>query len=186
MTQQTVKKGQGKFTWQDYLAWPDDERWEVIDGRAYDMTPSPTTRHQRIVGNFFRILANRLSGGACAVFVAPLDVYFDDSNFVQPDVMVVCDKVKIRDRIHGAPDLIVEVLSPATSLKDKREKKSLYERFGVSEYVIVYPEEMFVERYFLADGRYGEADVLGVEDALPMRFLEGVEVSLREVFDANL
>jgi Uma2 family endonuclease len=127
-------------------------------------------------------LANRLAGGPCAVFVSPLDVYFDDFNFVQPDVFVVCDTSKVRERVFGAPDLVIEVLSSSSSIRDKREKKDLYERFGVKEYVIAYPEEAFIERYVLAGSRYGEPDILGPEEVLAMRFLEGIEIRLSEVF----
>jgi Uma2 family endonuclease len=173
-----------KFTWSDYLTWPDEERWEVIDGVAYNMTPSPTSRHQMLAGNFYRILANRLSGHRCRVFIAPLDVYFDDTNFVQPDVLVVCDEKKIKDRIYGAPDSVLEVLSPRTSLKDKREKRSLYERFGVKEYIIIDPLEEYVERFYLADGGiYGKGEVFGPLEVLPLRALEGVTVNLWEVFE---
>ncbi|MBI1865597.1 MAG: Uma2 family endonuclease [Nitrospirae bacterium] len=178
-------KGEKKYTWQDYLAWPDEERWEVIDGVAYGMTPSPSSRHQVVAGNFFALVRERLRGKSCRVFVAPLDVYLDDFNFVQPDVMVVCDEKKIRDRIYGAPDLVVEVLSPATSLKDKREKKDLYEKFGVREYVIVHPEEMLVERFFLSEGGFKGPDVFGSQEVLPLLFLDGVEVLLWDVFEVE-
>jgi len=180
-----LERANKKYTWQDYLAWPDEERWEVIDGEAFNMTPSPTSRHQIVAGNFFSLLREKLKGGPCRAFIAPLDVYFDDSNFVQPDVLVVCDETKIEDRIHGAPDLIVEVLSPATSLKDKREKKNLYERFGVKEYVIVHPDEMFVERYSLAEGSFGEPDVLGAKEVLALRSLEALEIPLWDVFEVT-
>ncbi len=172
-----------KYTWQDYETWPDEERWEVIDGEAYDMTPSPTPRHQILAGNFYRKVADRLAGKPCLVFIAPLDVYLDDYNFVQPDVLVVCDQTKVRDRIHGAPDVIVEVLSPSTALKDKREKKVLYERFGVREYVIVHPEELLIERYWLEEGRFKGPDLLGAAEVLALRALEGIEVPLWEVFE---
>ncbi|MBI3600412.1 MAG: Uma2 family endonuclease [Nitrospinae bacterium] len=181
-----LKKEKNKrYTWQDYLTWSDEERWEVIDGKAYDMSPSPTFRHQNIVVNFGGLLRTKLISGFCRVCVAPLDVYFDDYNFVQPDVFVVCDKNKIKDRIYGAPDLIVEVLSPATSLKDKREKKSLYERFGVREYIIVYPEDIFVERYCLKDGRYSEAEVFGPQEAITLCLVDNIEIPLWEIFEVE-
>ena len=149
------------------------------------MTPSPTAKHQRIVTNFGRILGNKLTGGPCATFAAPLDVYLDDNNFVQPDVMVICDEKKIKDKVYGAPDLIIEVLSPSTSLKDKKEKRVLYEKFGVKEYIIVHPEEMFIERYRLEKSRYKEPDILGAEDVLKLSCLEDIEVSLWEVFEVE-
>ena len=178
-------KGEKKYTWQDYLAWPDEERWEVIDGEAYSMTPSPSYQHQKVAGAFHAILREKLKGTRCVAAIAPLDVYFDDFNFVQPDVMVVCDKRKIRDRIYGAPDLVIEVLSPSTSLKDKREKKNLYEKFGVREYVIVHPEEMLVERFFLHEGGFRGPDVFGSQEVLPLVSLEGVEVPLWDVFESE-
>lgn len=177
------KKTERRYTWQDYLTWPDEERWEVINGEAYDMTLSPTERHQRIVINFGSILRTKLSSSPCQVYVAPLDVYLDDLNFVQPDVFVVCDKAKIRDRIYGVPDIVIEVISPATSLKDKREKKTLHERFRVREYIIVHPDEMFIERYSLADDRFKEPDIIGAEEVLNLSFMEGIDIPLWEVFD---
>lgn len=178
-------RGEKKYTWQEYLTWPDDERWEVIDGAAYDMTPSPSFQHQKVAGAFHAILREKLKGTRCVAAIAPLDVYLDDFNFVQPDVLVVCDEKKIRDRIYGAPDLVVEVLSPSTSVKDRREKKSLYEKFGVREYVIVHPEEMLVERFFLGEGGFGGPDVFGSQEVLPLLFLEGMEVPLWEVFEVQ-
>lgn len=179
------KKAEKKYTWNDYLTWPDEERWEVIDGEAYDMTPSPIARHQRLVSNLNWILKNKIAGGPCVTFVAPLDVYLDDYNFVQPDVFVVCDERKIKDRVYGAPDLIIEVLSPSTSLKDKRKKKTLYEKFGVKEYIIVHPEEMFIERYCLSEGGFKEADIIGAGEVLTLCSIEGIEIPLWEVFEVE-
>lgn len=194
------KEGGKKYTWQDYLTWPDEERWEVIDGVPYKwheekgrtmktetvgMSPSPSERHQAITFNFAAHLKEKIKGAACRVYVGPLDVYYDDYNFVQPDVFVVCDKNKIKDRIYGAPDLIIEVISPYTSLKDKRTKKILYERFGVREYILVYPEELFVERYCLEKGKYGESEVFGSQEILPLCSLEGIEVPLWEIFEVE-
>lgn len=181
-----AQKKDTKYTWQDYLGWPDTERWEVIDGTAYNMTPSPSVRHQTLAGNFFSIMDKHLKGKLCRVFVAPLDVYLDDLNFVQPDVMVICDKTKIRDKIYGAPDLIIEILSPATALKDKREKKALYERYGVKEYVIVDPLDQFVERFFLGqDGTYDKGELYGPQEVINLKSLEGLEISLWEVFEVE-
>lgn len=178
-------KDDKKYTWQDYLTWPDSERWEVIDGTAYNMTPSPSFNHQKIVGNIYGILREKLRGKPCTPAIAPLDVYYDDTNFVQPDVMVVCDKSKIKDRIYGAPDLIIEVLSPHTSLKDKREKKGLYERFGVKEYIIADPLEQYVERFFIGHDGYSKGDVFGPKEVMPLKSLEGLEINLWEVFEVE-
>lgn len=185
MVYQIKKNADRKYTWQDYLTWSDEERWEVIDGVAYDMSPSPTPRHQIIAGNIYRILGNNLHGKPCRPLIAPLDVYLDDFNFVQPDVMIVCDKEKIKDRIYGPPDLVIEVLSPSTSLKDKRIKKSLYERFCVKEYILVHPEEMFIERYSLIESKYREPDIFGPQEVLNLTSVEGIDISLWEVFEVS-
>jgi len=194
------KKADRKYTWNDYLTWPDEERWEVINGVAYDMSPSPTPRHQIITGNFFSILKDKLKGKRCRPLIAPLDVYFDDYNFVQPDVLVICDEKKIKDRIYGAPDLVIEVLSPSTSLKDMREKRALYEKFGVKEYIIVSPENMFIERYSLLTPplppgemievkgdvkKFKEPDILGSNEVITLSSLEGIEIQLWEVFEVE-
>ncbi|RME64394.1 MAG: Uma2 family endonuclease, partial [Nitrospirae bacterium] len=125
-----VKK-KGRFSYQDYLTWPEDERWELIDGEAYCMSPAPKVKHQRILNNLAYEFTRQLKEG-CKHFIAPTDVVLDEFNVVQPDLFVVCSKKKItEDNIQGAPDLVVEITSPATELKDRREKKALYERFGV-------------------------------------------------------
>lgn len=172
-----IKKDKGKkITWQDYLTWPPDERWEVIDGEAYDMSPSPTERHQTIVLNFAVHLKERLKNSSCRVYTAPLDVYFDEYNFVQPDVFVVCDRNKIKERISGAPDLIIEVLSSFTAIKDRKDKKDLYERFGVREYIIVHPEEHYIERFLLKEGRYGEPDIFGSQEVFKSAIFDSLEI----------
>jgi len=131
---------QARYTVADYLNWPDDERWELIAGEVYNMSPAPTVKHQSIVGDFYNQLKQQLKGKSCVPYVAPLDVVLSDNDVVQPDVLVVCDPAKITEKnIQGAPDLVVEVLSPGTALKDMREKKALYERSGVREYVVIDP-----------------------------------------------
>lgn len=174
-----------KYTYKDYLEWPDDERWELIEGIAYNMTPAPSLKHQSIVVNLSRVLGNKLAGNPYRVFVAPTDVVLSEYDVVQPDVIVVCDKKKFTEaNIQGAPDLVVEVLSPNTSLKDKREKKSCYEKYGVREYVIVDPIENYVERFYLEEGSsYSKGDVFGPEEILPLISLAGMEIPLTEVFE---
>ncbi len=179
-----VLKPEKKYSYKDYLQWPNEERWELIGGVAYNMTPAPSTRHQRIVGNFSYIFGNQLTNKPCILFIAPTDVVLSEYDVVQPDILVVCDKEKITEpNIQGAPDLVVEILSPATALKDKREKKELYEKHGVREYIIVDPVENYVERFQLQnDGSYNKGDVFGPKEVLPLASLAGVEISLAEVF----
>ena len=181
------KESEKKFTRADYFTWPEDERWEIIDGDAYCMTPAPSIRHQDIVVNLVTQLKQKLSGGPCRTFVAPTDVVLSEYDVVQPDILVVCDKKKITDaNIQGAPDLIIEVLSPYTSLKDKREKKALYERFGVREYIIVDPLEQYVERFlFEDDGTYGKGEVFGTQEVLQINSLEGTDINLWEIFEVE-
>ncbi len=147
----TAKKMGNGFTYRDYLNWPEGERWEIIAGEAYAMTPAPSIRHQRISRYLSSLFAQFFKGSECESFSAPTDLVFDDQNVVQPDLLVVCDWNKITENnIKGAPDLIVEILSPSTALKDKREKKALYVQFQVREYLIVYPTEELVERLLIA------------------------------------
>lgn len=184
----TAKKMGNGFTYEDYLRWQDEERWEIIGGEAYLMTPAPSIRHQKISLRISALFAQFFKGRGCSAFAAPTDVVFDEQNVVQPDLLVVCDQSKITENnIKGPPDLIVEILSPSTALKDKREKKSLYERFGVREYLIVYPAEDLVERLVLGDdGRYAAPEVFGWEEVLPLAAFPDLRLDLWEVFDRQL
>ena len=169
------------YTYMDYLTWADNERWEIIDGGAYNMTPAPKVIHQSIVSNF-HIKLKTNPDNPCFTGIAPTDVVFDEHNVVQPDVFVVCDETKItEDNIKGAPDFVVEVTSPSTSLKDKREKKNLYEKFGVKEYMLVYPEDELVERFILRDDKYGAPDVFNWDETVKIETLS-LDVHLWEVF----
>ena len=183
----SVKKAAQKYTWDDYRTWPDNERWEIIDGVAYNMTPAPSVKHQNVAGNFFCQLKQKLANKTCRPFIAPVDVILSEYDIVQPDVFVVCDKNKITEaNIKGAPDLVVEILSPATALKDLREKKNLYEKFGVKEYTVIDPLEEYVERFCLGgDGIYNKGEVFGPQEVLPLKSLEGIEVNLWEVFEVK-
>ena len=187
MTHPLMKKAVQKFTWDDYLTWPDDERWEIIDGVTYNMAPAPSVRHQNITGKLYSQLEQKLRDKTCRPFIAPVDVILSEYDIVQPDVFVVCDKNKITEaNIKGAPDLVVEILSPATALKDLREKKNLYEKFGVKEYVVIDTIEEYVERFCLgSDGTYNKGEVFGPQEVLPLKSLEGIEVNLWEVFEVK-
>jgi Uma2 family endonuclease len=183
----TAQKRHAKLTYADYKTWPDNERWEIINGEAYAMTPAPSLNHQKILGNLHLKVAGFFLGKACSAFIAPTDVVLDETNVVQPDLLVVCDKNKMTGaNIQGAPDLVVEVLSPSTSLKDKREKKALYERFGVREYLLVSPEDALVERYSLVDGKYTISDILNWDEKLRLSAFPELEINLWEIFDKEL
>jgi Uma2 family endonuclease len=182
-----------QYTVADYLQWPDDIRCELIDGIIYDMSPAPVIEHQRLssVLHFalFRALEDRKGGsdggcGDCQLFTAPIDVVLGPDTVVQPDLIVVCDSEKLANGryVDGAPDLVVEILSPSTALKDKREKRNLYERVGVAEYLIVDPAEFYVEQYRLkANGEYGLPDLLGSRDVLTFALIPGWSKPLSEL-----
>lgn len=165
MTQPLLEPQQGGFTYGDYCRWPDDERWELIDGEAYAMA-APGLAHQTVVGEMFRQIANHLVGKPCRPFVAPFDVRLprgneaddDVTTVVQPDISVVCDPAKLDERgCRGAPDWVIEVLSPSTAAKDQIQKLTTYERAGVREVWLVHPTDHVVIVYTLsADGCYGK------------------------------
>jgi len=179
-----AKKIEERFTYQDYISWPDNERWELIDGVPYNMTPAPSTNHQGVAGNFYAILNVSLKGKKCRPFMAPTDVVLSDDGVVQPDVLVVCDKSKITDKnIQGPPDLVIEVLSPSTALKDKREKKWLYEKYDVKEYILIDPVEMYVEQFYIREnGKYAEGNLFAPDETIKLFSLSGMKISLPEVF----
>ena len=181
------------FTYSDYLAWPEDQRWEVIDGAPFDMTPGPETAHQEVSSNLHGILWAFFEGKPCRVFSAPFDVRLPKrgetedkaSSVVQPDVMVVCDPAKIDVKgILGAPDFIIEVLSLSTASKDHIIKRALYERHGVKEYWLVHPLDRIVTVYRLvAKGRFGPAQILDGEGLkLEISHFPGLLVDFSRVF----
>ena len=136
----------------DNLAYQDDfvakRREEVIDGKLVMMSPRPTVNHNRVAFNIAVLFDHYLKGKKCTPFSDGVDLYLDDNNRFVPDMMVVCDPDKIKpDGIHGAPDLVVEVLSPGTARNDKTHKKDVYARYGVREYWLVSPADKFVEIY---------------------------------------
>jgi Uma2 family endonuclease len=184
MSKAAWPNGSQRFTYEEYRQWPPEERWELIDGRAYGMTPAPSTNHQTVVSNVHFLLRSRLKDTPCRVFSAPTDVVLSEYDVVQPDVLVICDPGKITPAcIQGRPDLVVEVLSPSTVLKDRREKKRLYEGFGVPEYVLLHLDPPYAEHYILGkDALYGREETLGPDEVLTLALLGGVEIELKEVF----
>ena len=183
-----VRKSEQHYTYRDYRQWPEDERWELIDGVAYSMA-SPSTAHQHISMELAWRLRTFLDGKPCRVLAAPLDIFFprireqdedDVDTVVQPDIIVVCDSGKQRERgIWGAPDLAVEILSPSTSRKDLNEKYRLYERSGVREYWVIDPVGRWTQQYVLAaDGRYAPEVTLVNEGVIASAVLEGFAIEI--------
>lgn len=186
-----LKKG-NNFTYGDYINWPDDERWELIDGYAYNMSPAPSRRHQQISRELEIPIGVFLADKPCEVYDAPFDVRLpeadeDDEDIytvVQPDIVVVCDEKKLDDKgCRGAPDLIIEILSPATSAKDMKIKLALYERHGVKEYWVVHPTDNIIMVFKLDKKKmYGKPVVYSEEDKISTPILEGLEIDLDQVF----
>ncbi|MGH8553955.1 MAG: Uma2 family endonuclease, partial [Methylococcales bacterium] len=152
--------------------------------------PAPALDHQEIAGEIYRQLANALLGTRCRVFMAPVDVRLpkaaesDDriDTVVQPDVLVVCDSSKLDRRgVRGAPDFVVEVLSPATAGHDHLVKKRIYERAGVSEYWLVHPTDRLLTSYSLVDGRYGEPAMQELTGTTAVNPLPGVSIAWDEL-----
>lgn len=172
------------YTYEDYKHFPDELRCEIIDGRVYDMTPAPSTRHQEVAGEIFRLIKNELSTGEspCRVFIAPTDVVLAENQVVQPDVLVVCDGSKIQSAgVFGAPDVVFEVLSPGTEVKDRGVKMELYERFGIPEYFLVHPDVEFVEKYSLVEGVYRRHRISHGGTILRIDAI-GLELKARDLF----
>ena len=137
------------------LAYKDEPFCETISGKTVMMSPRPNAKHNGTIRNLTRIFSTFLRGKRCRLFVDGIDVHLDDENTFVPDLAIVCDRGKIKDDgIHGAPDLVVEVLSLSTMTRDRGVKKDAYERVGVREYWIVNPESESVEVYHLKDGRF--------------------------------
>lgn len=175
-----------KYTYANYATWDDDERWELIDGVPYAMSPAPTQKHQEITGEIFAQLHAFLKGKPCKVFISPFDVRLnasdDDNTVFQPDLLVVCDQSKLDGKsCKGAPDLIIEVLSPSTSRIDRMIKFQKYLQAGVKEYWIVDPETKTVQLNVFENGRYFN-NPYGDTDTAPVTVLPGCNIDLKEVF----
>lgn len=181
-----VSKRQGEFTIEDYFAIPDEQRVELIDGVIYDMA-SPTSIHQSLGDEINIVFRNhiRKKGGKCFSVTAPLDVQLDEDNktVVQPDVLIICDRSKLKNgRVFGAPDLVVEVLSPTTRRKDITLKMGKYMNAGVREYWIVDPKNMRVCVYHFEKDEF--PTIYTLEHKVPVGIWNGeCEVNFAEIYD---
>lgn len=180
-----------RYSYGDLMEWDDGKRYELYDGVPEAMS-SPSDVHQLVLGELHRQIANFLVGKPCRAYLSPFDVRIldaagdrpEDSLYVlQPDLMVVCDSGKVDRRgVRGAPDLVIEILSPSTRANDKVRKFMLYERAGVREYWIVDPERRTVLVYTPEEDRYCAADAYAAGDSVPVGILEGCTVDLSTVF----
>lgn len=181
-----------RYTYGDYRTWPDDRRWELIDGAAWAMSPGPNRRHQGILVRLSNAFFQFLRGKPCAMYIAPFDVLLpvgnedDDSveTVVQPDLVVYCDRSRLRDYgARGAPDLVAEILSPGTSKRDLNDKYRLYESRGVREYWVVDPGNRALTVFRLGpSGDFGPGEVHVNTGGAASSVLEGLAVDLEDLF----
>lgn len=183
-----------QYTYADYLTWPDDERWEIIDGVPY-MQSAPLWQHQSISGEIYRQISNYLTNKPCRVFAAPFDLCLVDYNesddevtkVVQPDLVVVCDESKLRKTGYfGVPTLIIEISSASTTRRDRVLKFNMYEKAGVQEYWIVEPDGKYINVFTLQENkRYGRPETFTDENKLQVTNFPGLTIDLSTVF-ANI
>lgn len=174
------------LTHADYVLLPDDgRRWELLEG-DFHVSPAPTSWHQAVVAELvFQFMSAFRTSGAARVLPSPIDVMLDDTNTVQPDVVVVRHERRhlISKRgVVGAPDLVVEVISPDYASKDAVLKRHLYARFGVPEYWLVDPEERTVSLLTLRDGKYVETTSLRASGVTESGVFPALKVPLDQLF----
>ena len=182
------------YTYADYLRWRFEERIELIRGRIFKMSPAPRTYHQKVSANLFGEIWTHFKSDPCQVFSAPFDVRLpkspaltedhEISTVVQPDICVICDVRKLDDRgCLGAPGWVIEVASPGTARKDRREKRALYESAGVREYWIALLEEKEVHVFFVSkSGKYLPAVIYTKEQSVSPRLFPDLAIELRDIF----
>jgi Uma2 family endonuclease len=179
------------YTYADYLKWTFDERLELIKGKIFKMSPAPGSVHQLISGAVFNELYNYLKRKPCKVFSAPFDVRLirrsvddkDITTVVQPDICVICDARKVDEKgCIGAPDIVVEILSPGNNKKELQNKYEVYEDAGVLEYWIIHPTEKTFFKYTLTDGGFQASKLLTVGSEVTTPILPGFVLSLDELF----
>lgn len=187
----SLPQDKGSFTYADYLSWPQHERWEIIDGTAY-MQEAPSPVHQEVLAGLLAQFFQNLSGKACKVYPAPFSVRLMDKDercdeeiekVVEPDITVVRDRSKIDQKgCLGAPDLIVEIVSPSSMEMDKLVKFNKYEKAGVNEYWIVEPENKLVSVFVLQGQKYGRPEIYAEEDKIRLSIFPDLSIDLKPVF----
>jgi Uma2 family endonuclease len=187
---------QGTYSYADYLAWQFEQFVELIKGRIWKMSPAPRTIHQRVAWNLVLIIGNYLKQKECKAFSAPFDVRLFDKKksvkinqeiftVVQPDLCVICDNSKIDEYgCLGAPDLIIEILSPGNSKKEMRVKYDLYQESGVREYWIADPEHQTVQVFALNEQEIYQNRAIYVHDDVMQSYIfPDLKIDLTEVFE---
>lgn len=181
------------YTYEDLLNWEGDERYELIDGTAY-LLASPSPVHQRTLLNISSQVNDYLEGKKCSAYIAPFDVcLFGNKNewnyrsdtIVQPDLSIICDQDKIDPHhgCNGAPDMVLEVVSPSSQRYDRLVKLNLYQRAGIKEYWVVEPATNTVAVYLLEEGTFKLIEVATAKDILRVNVLKSCYVDLSRVFE---
>jgi len=180
------------YSYADYMRFEFEERLELIKGYIFKMSPAPSRIHQKISGRIYVPIYNALNGHKCEVYSAPFDVRLakktqeDKEVFtvVQPDIVVVCDQTKLDKRgCIGAPDIVVEILSPGNNKKELINKYEVYEEAGVKEYWIVSPSEKTFFRYILdGNGKFQPTKLLTEGEVVTTTIIPGFKLVLEEVF----
>ncbi len=183
-----------KYSYADYLSWPDDERWELIEGVPYSMSPAPSDEHQRISWELSGQIRNFLVDKSREGRAAPFDVRIPEGikvsdeiiDVVQPDIVVICDAAKIDKRgCQGAPEFIIEILSPSTASKDSITKVRLYEKNGVGEYWIIDSiNKLITIRILDEDGKYGVPRIHEGKGRIRVETLPDLTLNFDDVFSA--
>jgi Uma2 family endonuclease len=181
----------GVYTYADYLTWRFSEMVELIKGRLFITSPAPASKHQDLSAALLRNTIYYFWSKDCKVYHAPFDVRpsgksADDAEVltvVQPDICVICDSTKVDERgCAGAPDWIIEIVSPSTAKKDLNDKYNLYEENGVQEYWVVFPDANAINQYVLVDDKYEYTDTFGRHQKLSPELFPDLVFDLKEVF----
>ena len=186
----------GKYSYADYLTWQMDEMVEIIKGRIFKpAAAAPRRIHQEVTLKVARKFADYLDQKPCKIFVAPFDVRLpvkskkneDIDTVVQPDICIVYDPEKIDELgCLGAPDLVVEILSPGNNKKELQNKYEVYEESGIKEYWVIHPNECTLIIYTLVDGKYYASKIFTHGDKVTSQAVKGFVLDLEEVFDGMM
>ncbi len=174
------------LTYWEYTLLPDDgKRYEILEGEL-QMTPSPKTKHQVVIGNLFVAISLFLKKNKIGkVFVAPFDVILSQNNVVEPDIIFISNEnsdIITEDNIQGSPDMLVEILSPSTEKNDRVKKKTIYEKYGVKEYWIVDPENEYVEIYTLKENNYQLLHSVMKDGVINSKVIKGFSIQAQLLF----
>ncbi|WP_162415290.1 Uma2 family endonuclease [Cyclobacterium roseum] len=182
----------GTYSYADYLTWQIDEMVELIKGKVFKAAAAPGRKHQEVSLKIASQLYYLLKNKTCKVFEAPFDVRLpahsekneDIFTVVQPDICVVCDRTKLDEAgCIGAPDLIVEILSPGNNRKEIHNKFNVYEESGVKEYWVIHPSEQTLLVYSLREGKYVPSRLFTVGDIVSSSCIAGFHLDVRELFE---